>query len=307
MELFNLIEKAVQDNRLQSNEQNQAYSNDGSCHQDDPLHQEKGIEKQPCVTFTLDLFDSQVTTEHKLEPIVEEVPVALVYNGIAHVVMMLLPNALEYFALGFSFSEGIIEKRQEIKGIEIKETPQGLIIEIELCTRQWMKLKEQRRNLAGRTGCGLCGIEKLEQLTLKPSKLPDIQQISFNALLRGLTNLRAHQPLGALTGATHIAAWLNNEGDITQIFEDVGRHNALDKLLGYNKSEQITEGALLISSRVSYEIVQKAAICGVEIIVAISAVTSLAIKTAKLANLTLIGFARDNRLTVYNRAERVLI
>lgn len=241
------------------------------------------------------------------ECVVEEMPVALVYNGIAHVVMMLLPNDLTYFAWGFSFSEGIITKRQEIIGIDVSSSEQGIIIDIELCQRQWYNLKMQRRNLAGRTGCGLCGVEKLSQINIQPMKVTDSQSISLAAILTGLSQLDKYQPLGAITGATHIAGWIKPTGHIIKAFEDVGRHNALDKLLGYCKLNQLYQGALVISSRVSYEIVQKAAQCGIEIIIAISAVTSLAIKTAKHANITLIGFAREQRITIYNSPQRIVV
>jgi FdhD protein len=235
----------------------------------------------------------------------EEVPVALVYNGISHVVMMATPRDLEFFALGFSLSEGIIESANDIYGMDIERGCRGIEVDIELSSRRFMGLKERRRQLAGRTGCGVCGVEQLNEVVRPVTPLPFTQRFELSALDRGLDQLRQFQPVGQLTGCTHAAAWLMPDGEIASGHEDVGRHVALDKLLGHRSREQWQEGAALVSSRASYEMVQKAAMCGVEILFAVSAATSLAVEVAHKANLTLVGFSKPGRATVYTHPQRL--
>lgn len=235
----------------------------------------------------------------------EEVPVALVYNGISHVVMMATPRDLEFFALGFSLSEGIIESASDIYGMDIERGCKGIEVHIELSSRRFAGLKERRRQLAGRTGCGVCGVEQLNEVVRPVTPLPFTQRFDLSALDRGLDQLRQFQPVGQLTGCTHAAAWLMPDGEITSGHEDVGRHVALDKLLGHRCREQWQEGAVLVSSRASYEMVQKAATSGVEILFAVSAATSLAVEVAHKANLTLVGFSKPGRATVYTHPQRL--
>lgn len=238
----------------------------------------------------------------------EEVPVALVYNGISHVVMMTTPKDLEYFALGFSLSEGIIEHSNEIYGLEIEPVGNGIEIQIELSSRRFMALKERRRALTGRTGCGICGVEQLQDIGKPLNPLPFTQAMSFSHLDVALEQLKSYQPVGHLTGCTHAAAWMSPSGGLTGGYEDVGRHVALDKLLGSRlmKHQAWQDGAVLVSSRASYEMVQKAAMCGVEILFAVSAATSLAVDVAERCNLTLVGFCRSGKATVYTHPQRLL-
>ncbi|MGC0089972.1 formate dehydrogenase accessory sulfurtransferase FdhD, partial [Enterobacter asburiae] len=159
----------------------------------------------------------------------EEVPVALVYNGISHVVMMASPKDLELFAIGFSLSEGIIDHPQEIYGMDVVQACNGLEVQIELSSRRFMGLKERRRALAGRTGCGVCGVEQLNDIGKPVAPLPFTQTFNLAHLDHALEHLNDVQPIGQLSGCTHAAAWVLPSGDIAGGNEDVGRHVALDK------------------------------------------------------------------------------
>ena len=242
------------------------------------------------------------------DELAEEVPVALVYNGISHVVMMASPTDLQRFAVGFSLSEGIIENRREIYGMEVVPACNGLEVQIELSSRRFMGLKERRRALAGRTGCGVCGVEQLNDIGKPVQPLPFTQTFSLGNLDRALEQLRDVQPIGHITGCTHAAAWLRPSGELAGGHEDVGRHVALDKLLGrrVEEGDDWQCGAALVSSRASYEMVQKAAMCGVEILFAVSAATALAVEVAERCNLTLVGFCRPGRATVYTHPQRLI-
>lgn len=236
----------------------------------------------------------------------EEVPVALVYNGISHVVMMASPKELEQFALGFSLSEGIIDSPAEIYGMDVVPACNGMEVQIELSSRRFMALKEHRRAMAGRTGCGVCGVEQLDEIAKPITPLPFTQTWPLDRLDRALSQLKNVQPIGRLTGCTHAAAWITTEGELTLGCEDVGRHVALDKLLGYRARSAATAGAVLVSSRASYEMVQKSAMCGVEILFAVSAATALAVEVAERCQLTLVGFSKPGRATIYTHPERIV-
>ncbi|KAF6700207.1 formate dehydrogenase accessory sulfurtransferase FdhD [Enterobacter hormaechei] len=239
----------------------------------------------------------------------EEVPVALVYNGISHVVMMASPKDLELFAIGFSLSEGIIAHPQEIYGMDVVQACNGLEVQIELSSRRFMGLKERRRALAGRTGCGVCGVEQLNDIGKPVAPLPFTQTFNLGNLDKALEHLNDVQPIGQLSGCTHAAAWVLPSGEIVGGHEDVGRHVALDKLLGRRAREDAVwqQGAALVSSRASYEMVQKAAMCGVEILFAVSAATTLAVEVAERCNLTLVGFCKPGRATIYTHPQRLII
>ena len=239
----------------------------------------------------------------------EEVPVALVYNGISHVVMMASPKDLELFAIGFSLSEGIIDHPQEIYGMDVVKACNGLEVQIELSSRRFIGLKERRRALAGRTGCGVCGVEQLNDIGKPVTPLPFTQTFNLANLNKALEHLNDVQPIGQLSGCTHAAAWVLPSGDIIGGHEDVGRHVALDKLLGRRarESDVWQQGAALVSSRASYEMVQKAAMCGVEILFAVSAATTLAVEVAERCNLTLVGFCKPGRATIYTHSQRLIV
>lgn len=236
-----------------------------------------------------------------------ETPVALVYNGIAHSVMMCSASDLEDFAIGFSLSEGIIDSLLDIHDIEQIDGCQGIELHITLANRCVHRLKEKRRTLAGRTGCGICGSESLEQVIRTQPALPDSQRLAVGHIDKVLSALRPLQLLGQRTGATHAAVHLDGEGNILAIREDVGRHIALDKLVGHLCRTGRRDGAILVTSRASFEMVQKCASAGVEILLAISAATELAVERAEQTGLTLVGFCRPGRAEIYSGCQRILL
>jgi FdhD protein len=234
--------------------------------------------------------------------VAEEVAVALVYNGISHVVMMTSPHDLKDFALGFSITEGILQHPRELYEIEIQQHEMGIEVRMEIASQRMTMLRQQRRNMTGRTGCGLCGAESLTQAVRPIKPLAVVQQISDAAVQRAVNQLDKHQPQQADTGACHGVAWCNKEGDILFVREDVGRHNALDKLIGalVLSDTDLNSGFVLISSRASYEMVQKVTSVGIGALIAVSAPTGLALRLARDANLQLIGFARPQRHVSYS-------
>ena len=236
-----------------------------------------------------------------------EVPVALEYNGISHVVMLASPADLENFALGFSLSEGIIQQASELYACEVESTEAGWLVHLEIAAERFMLLKQRRRNLAGRTGCGLCGTESLEQVTRCTTAVMHRHHFAEASIVNGMQAMQNLQPLQKECGSTHAAAWMNAQGNVEFVREDVGRHNALDKLIGVMAEHQLdfSAGVLLITSRASYEMVQKAAIMNVGVIAAISAPTSFAVELAEKTGVTLMGFMRDQSYVVYTHADRV--
>ena len=193
--------------------------------------------------------------------------------------------------------------------MDVVQACNGVEVQIELSSRRFMGLKERRRALAGRTGCGVCGVEQLNDIGKPVQPLPF--QPDLCALLisiSALKHLNEVQPIGRLTGCTHAAAWVRPDGELAGGHEDVGRHVALDKLLGRRSAEGEgwQRGAALVSSRASYEMVQKAAMCGVEILFAVSAATTLAVEVAERCNLTLVGFCRPGRATIYTHPQRLI-
>jgi FdhD protein len=246
--------------------------------------------------------------EPEKDEIAEEAPIAFVYNGISHAVMLASPSDLEDFALGFSISEGIIKDKSDVYGIEVIHQSQGIELQIEIASENFRSLKDKRRNLLGRTGCGLCGAENLDQALRLPNiKIHQILPIAESAILSALQNLNSMQTLQKNTGATHACAWANEKGEIIIVREDVGRHNALDKLIGAIKFKgDLDKGFVVTTSRASYEMVQKTIMLGASTLIAISAPTGLAIRSALKYELCLIGFARAPHYVIYTYAERVL-
>ena len=235
-----------------------------------------------------------------------EVPAALVYNGLAHVVMMVSPQQLEPFARGFTLAEGIARSVADIYDIEVREAASGIEIHVELASACFVELKERRRQLAGRTGCGLCGVEQLAEVFRPLPALPDSIRLALPALNQALESLPVQQVLSRATACAHAAAWLTPDGRLLQVCEDVGRHVALDKLIGCRAVESWGPGVALVTSRASYEMVQKSAAAGIEILVAVAAPTALAVQMAEQYGLTLLGFARPGRMNVYTHPQRVL-
>ena len=245
---------------------------------------------------------------HSDETVAEEVPVALVYNGISHAVMLATPLDLEDFALGFSLSECIVGRSGEIHDLDIVERDNGIEVQMQLAAPRAMALKEHRRTLAGRTGCGFCGTESLDQLARRTSTIESSAVLSRGALPRALSMLHGLQHLFHLTGAVHGAAWCDLDGRIDLVREDVGRHNALDKLIGSlaQQRKAFDGGFVLMTSRASYEIVQKAAAVGIAVVAAVSAPTGMAVRVAIESGVTLIGFVRGERYCVYSHPQRIL-
>lgn len=238
--------------------------------------------------------------------IAQEIPVALEYNGISHATLLATPCDLEDLAYGFSYTEGIIRSASDVYDMNVVEAPQGMIIQISIANACLNQLKLRRRALAGRTGCGLCGIESLDEVRRNLAALPSRPgQISGQGISRAMRQLRALQPLHLATGATHAAGWASAVGQVLHVREDVGRHNALDKLIGHLLRHAIATdaGIAAISSRASFEMVQKAASAGISAVAAVSAPTTYAIQLATELNVLLAGFARDNRFNLYAHPE----
>jgi FdhD protein len=240
----------------------------------------------------------------------QEWPVALVFNGISHAVMMCTPRDLEAFAVGFAISEGIVERGSDIQDIEVElrdgELPHAEV-QLQVVQKAFVELKEKRRALAGRSGCGVCGIESIDLLDLKPERVPDtgfLQRLAPDAIARAARELPEHQALTRLTGGLHAAAWCDASGAIRLAFEDVGRHNALDKLIGQLILERADtkEGFVFLSSRASYELVRKAARVDVPMLATISAPSSLAIAIARKAGVRLVSFCREAGYVDYDTA-----
>lgn len=242
-----------------------------------------------------------------LDQVAAEVPVALTYNRTSHVVMMATPLDLEDFAVGFSVTEGLVGGVRDILSVRVIPRPGGLEAALTVSEDWFDRLATQRRNLAGRTGCGLCGAENIEQALKPPAAVGNHLRVSHQAIERAVAELEHHQPLQARTGASHGAAWCSPGGDILLAREDVGRHNALDKLIGalLRAGRIPAEGFALVSSRASYEMVYKTAAAGMELMVAVSAPTRLAVDYAAQCGLTLVGFARPGRHNVYGGYERI--
>jgi formate dehydrogenase accessory protein FdhD len=236
-----------------------------------------------------------------VEAVAAEVPVALVYNGVSHVVMMATPQDLEDFALGFSLSEGILRRPGELAETEVVEERQGIEVRMIVDRRRFDLLASRRRNLAGRTGCGICGVDSLAAALRPVTPLPPGPAPSLAAVRLALAALPMGQAINSQTRSIHAAAWADLEGRVQLLREDVGRHNALDKLIGamFRAGIDGAAGFALITSRCSVEMVQKSATVGIASLVAISAPTTLALELAEECGLRLIAQARPESLTIY--------
>lgn len=233
--------------------------------------------------------------------VAEEVPVALQINGQPHVVMMATPGDLADFALGFCLSEAIVTQAQDIQDLRITALDNGYAVSLRIPEDRHARLADRRRNLPGRSGCGLCGFESIAEAMRPAPRVPAGMPIDEAAVHRALQALRQRQPINAVTGATHAAGWADPAGRLLLVREDVGRHNALDKLIGAMSQAQLdaARGFAVITSRASYEMVLKAATVGMPLLAAISAPTALAVRIAEDAGLTLVGFARNHQHVVY--------
>lgn len=242
-----------------------------------------------------------------IDRVADEVPVALVFNGISHAVMMATPEHLEDFALGFGLTEGLLESPAELYGADLNPVADGVELHLEVASACAWRLRERRRNLAGRTGCGLCGTDSLAQVRQQlPQTFP--VRLDAEAIFRAESGLKEKQLIRNLTGATHAAAWCDLSGQVLLLREDVGRHNALDKLIGAmtRAGTDPSQGFVAITSRASFEMVQKTAMASVGALVAVSAPTGLAIETARQHGIALAGLVRDGRrLVAYTWPERL--
>lgn len=258
----------------------------------------------------LRLNDAAVERETLSDALAEEVPVALVYNGISHAVMLASPVDLADFGRGFSLSERIIGNLNELYDLELMPpNAHGVEIRMEIAAAAFAKLKQKRRSMAGRTGCGVCGVESLAALDLDLPQVSSDVQIPLGIILAAERALRQTQVINTATGALHAAAWVSVSGEILLLREDVGRHNALDKLIGALAFANTarTPGFVLLTSRASYELVQKAARANMPLLATVSAPTSLAVNMAQQAGLTLIGFVREHGAVVYAHERRLLL
>lgn len=248
-------------------------------------------------------------TSHVLDDCVcEEIPVALEFNGISRAVMLATPCNLEDFALGFGLSEGIFEHASELYGCEVEVGGAGITVHMDVSARSFAGLKRRRRTLAGRTGCGVCGTESLAEVLRPVPVVSSGTQVQAEAIVRAMRWMKSRQTLNELTGSTYAAAWCDIAGDIHLLREDVGRHNALDKLVGALARVQLDEaqGFIAVTSRASIEMVQKAAMANTGLLVAVSAPTQLAVSMAQQAGMGLVGLVRQDGFVVYAHPGRVL-
>lgn len=239
--------------------------------------------------------------------VAEEVPVAIVYNGRPHVVVMATPSHLEDLAVGFSLTEGIVRDVADIQRVEVVRASHGIELQMEISADAAPAVERRARGLVSRTGCGLCGVESIGDAIRVPAEVGHALVVSPAALWRANAELSLEQTLNMETNTVHAAGWATPDGAMRVVREDVGRHNALDKVLGAlaRSGTPARSGFLVVTSRASYEMVQKAAVCGVELLAAISRPTGLAIRFAESAGLTLVGLLRGRSANVYCGVERL--
>ena len=241
--------------------------------------------------------------------VAEERPIAMAYNGRAFAVMMATPHDLEDFALGFSLSEGLIREPAQLLSVEIRDLLEGTQLAMTVSADAHGAHLDGAADhlLPGRSGCGICGTRQLENAVRQPGAVHGDVGLTHAGLQRALAELQQRQPMNAATGAVHAAAWARADGEIVLVREDVGRHNALDKLIGalHRGGLDPATGFALVTSRASYEMATKAASAGITVLAAISAPTALAIELARSAGLTLVGFARPGSHNIYTHPERL--
>lgn len=249
---------------------------------------------------------TETGNEPTTAPVAAEVPVALVYNGRPHAVMMCTPADLEDFGVGFTVSEQIASAR-DVQRVDVVRYARGIELQMEISADAAERLQQRGRAIAGRTGCGLCGVETIGEALREAVPVRSALRISREALWRAAESLDAHQPLNAETHAIHAAAWANADGTLHIAREDVGRHNALDKVIGALARTDLdpAAGFIIVTSRASYELVQKAAVVNVPLLAAVSRPTALAVELAEAAGITLLGLLRGRTANVYTHPERI--
>ncbi len=238
------------------------------------------------------------------EIVAEETPVTVAINGVSQAVMMATPADLEDFAVGFALTEGLVPQACDLTRIDVVRYSRGVELQIE----SRVASASARRRLSGRTGCGICGKEDVEQVLRALPAVQSERTFAASAVQRAMLELAAGQPLNDATGAVHAAGWADERGAIALVREDVGRHNALDKLVGAlsRAGTSPDSGFVVLTSRGSFELVQKVAMLGASLMACVSAPTGLAVRMATDAGITLAGFARDGRVTVYSHAARLV-
>jgi FdhD protein len=241
------------------------------------------------------------------DAVAEEMPIALVYHDVPHVVMLATPADLEDYAVGFTLSEGLVASMDEIRGVTVTHGPAAADVHLTVAWERFTALLQRRRNLAGRTGCGLCGAETAADAIREVATVPPGVSVSSAQLHQAIEELKGRQPINARTGSVHAAAWVLPGEGIQVVREDVGRHNALDKTIGAlaRTGADFSVGYMLITSRASYEMVQKCATMGIPMLVALSAPTAFAVRLAQQSGLTLVAFARTDRHVVYAHPQRL--
>ena len=259
----------------------------------------------PAAAVTLP-FEGAACAGQRLVP--EEVPVNLTYATVPFAVMMATPADLEDFAYGFSLTEGVIAAASEIRGVSVEAEARGLRLLVDLVPARLHAHLARRRSMVGRTGCGLCGIEDLDDLPQAVSPAGPAPVLSLAALRRALAALETRQALGDATRGVHAAGFATAAGELALLREDVGRHNALDKLAGAMLRGGIpaASGFVIVTSRCSFEMVEKAAAMGARALVAISAPTSLALERARQHDMILLAIARRDAVTAFHGADRVV-
>ena len=251
---------------------------------------------------------SEGATTPSEETVAEEVPVALVYNGAPHAVMMASPADLEDFAVGFSLTEELVPTPADVLGIEVQRYSLGIEVQLQVTAAVAEAIAGKSRSLTGRTGCGICGSSTLEGTIKTLHPVPPGGRFAPEVLHRALAALAARQDLNQLAGTVHAAGLARPDGTLDLVREDVGRHNALDKLIGAlarRGSMPVGDGFLVVTSRASFEMVQKATVAGAPLLAAISGPTGLAVRVAEQAGVTLVGFTRGGRHTVYTHPARL--
>ena len=239
--------------------------------------------------------------------VAEETAVALTYNGGTYAVMMGTPQHLKDFAVGFSLTEGVVQSADEIESIDVVELDDGIELRMWLAAEKAARINERRRHIAGPTGCGICGLESIAEAVRPVAIVPQGRIFSPQAIMAAMAAVSPLQALNIETRAVHAAAFWTASQGIVALREDVGRHNALDKLAGSLAIEGLSaaDGMVLLTSRVSVEMVQKAASMGAPLMVAISAPTALAVRMADAAGITLCAIARADGFEVFTHPQRV--
>ena len=247
--------------------------------------------------------------ERVADQVAEEVPVALTFHGVPHVVMLATPANLEDLAVGFTLSEMIVDSPSEIQSVEAATRDDGALeVRIGIAAAKFSELLRRQRNLTGRTGCGLCGAQTVEDAIRQPAPVSGGVNVDVKSLHAALMDLRQQQEINLLTGSVHAAAWVSPDSGIQLVREDVGRHNALDKVIGAvtRAGGDFRSGYFVVTSRASYEMVQKAVTVGGTLLAAVSAPTAFAVRLAEASGLTLIGFAREHQHVVYAHPSRLI-